>query len=204
MIRFYGDLATRTAFILAISISLASCVRSIPDPTPVIDYRSRIHLPGFSILAPKGPEWAIRHFKHAIFFSKMGSSKSHTILASAVSWPVLRDFENMDEFLEWSREMHEKMDAPNKYSILEHLENIDQSLGPYCVRYSMKRENQGPPGRENEVILDEIIGFSCMHPDAPSVFVDIRYMESDESSAKQPKDFEIGEQFVRSLIFEKL
>lgn len=191
----------RFVFILAIYISLTNCVRSIPDPAPIVDYRSRVNLPGFSILPPKGPEWGVQHFKHAIIFSKMGSSKSHTISASAVSWLVMRNFENMSEFLEWSREMREKIDESNKYTIIEHVENIDETLGPYCVRYAMKRENHDPPNKQR-VIVDEIIGFSCMHPDAPSVFVDIQYMESDESSAKQPKDFEIGEQFVRSLIFE--
>lgn len=206
------------AFVIA-----AGCDQTVterPRLTPVADPTQRLHLPGFSILPPRGENWFIVQVPPHPGFPDVGvitfgkklregppaePAEALVIFARVNVWDLedLR-FDSPTTFLQYMKEDFEKhlgLMVTARQRLRGFEATLDQSLGSMCVRYSRSAEYSGVPGFAGSIFLLTTRGFRCLHAHWPRYMIDVgysqRYLQGQGPLLIDPE----VEPFLKSLVF---
>jgi len=155
----------------------------------------------YSVLAPPGDDWfELMRDKKYVYFGKKIASRTHSFIATAISTSITEKFANPEAFKDYvSRSLPLRGDE--RQTVVENRVEMDDTLGRYCVRYYTKGEDRDALYAAGQTLSVETYGISCLHPDYPSLSIDVSYTErgqpTESSTALQAE----GESFVRSLKF---
>jgi hypothetical protein len=162
-------------------------------------------LSGVSVPPPPGRNWstASKSSDSVTFVKDMRSTaRSFMALASTVSTGI--SFDRPEEFLEWTRESRKKDTDPKRFRLLAHREKLDGTRGVFCVRYHLKAEDRGAAVKSEPLLLLEVNGFSCLHPEDPGLLVDFRYAERYPPGKQEKNLRREGERFLQGVSFTPL
>lgn len=155
----------------------------------------------YSVLAPQGKDWfELKRDKQYVYFGKKIASRTHSFIATAISASLTEKFADPQEFRDYvSRSLPLRGDE--RHTVVENRVEMDDALGRYCVRHYTRAEDRNAPYARGKTLSEETYGVSCLHPDYPSLSIDVSYTERGQSAEASAVLRAEGESFVRSLKF---
>ncbi len=175
-------------------------LRAVPITVPDLLYE----LDGYSVLAPQGIGWfELKRDKQTVLFGKKIASRTHAVIATAMSTQITEKFEQPEDFLEYMSRMPFEADARRNRMIENRLE-LDASIGRFCVRLYARAIDRGAVNAEGRPLLLETYGVSCLHPADPTLVVSVSYSERGLLAETNAELRAQGESFVGSLKFTAL
>lgn len=168
---------------------------------PVTVSNIAYELGGYSVLPPQGKDWfELKRDPQTVFFGKKIASRTHAFIATAMSAPISDKLETPEAFREYiSRVLPLRGDG--RHRVIENRVEIDNTLGPFCVRYHTKSEDRGAPHAQGMTLLAETFGVTCLHPENPKLNISVSYTERGNPAETSAELRAEGERFVRSLKF---
>jgi len=182
---------------------IEGCI-GIKKSVPVTDHQSRIGFNGYSVLPPEGDHWYLTEKSETAVILEKQISGLHMFYATAVASPLLINFDSPGEFVAWVKKKRDRDSDPTRFRLIEHVEKPDRLFGAYCSRYYWKSVDTQLPKTHGATFILEMNGYSCMHPAAPSLLIDIGYSEEYDPANHTPIDKKEGEEFLRTLRFDDL
>ena len=188
---------------LALLVALAGCISAGSAFTPITDPGTRISLRGYSVVSPSGEGWLVSRPKQFdIGYIKTIGSETHTFGLTAAAIPFTLRFDTPEEFLEYVKKSKEADTDPRRFRTLDLNAKVDPALGPYCVRYYRKVEdNAAANAQGSPYLILEAWSVTCIHPLSPALVVDVGYHDRYRPG-DLPGPVQEGEQFISSLQFD--
>ncbi len=180
-------------------------VRLVTNPT------QRFELQSFSILPPQGENWYFRRTDRGITFLKRlmdrpvkATDSARSFYAAAIARETTYAKLTLPEF----RELVERSLNPSpggRFRPMQSKVVSDNSLRADCMRYDSVQEERDNPRWPGFVLVMTIHGFTCLHPYAPGLEVNLfyseRYVHGDQPVLNDPLKREV-ELFLGSVLFK--
>lgn len=195
---------TRVAWGPMLAIALApGAVQAQLHAIPVTAPDAVYEFPGYSVQAPPGKDWfELRRDARNVFFGKKLVSRTHALIATALSAPITEKFDKPENFRDYVAKA--PLERDDRSTLLEHRVELDDSAGGYCVRFYTRALDRGAVNARGNPLLLETYGVSCLHPADAGVAVTVSYSERGELSETSAELRAQGERFVASLKFTGL
>ena len=206
---------------VALIVLMAGCAGVSTSEVPVTDTPVRIESPGFSILPPPGDGWFLRRVQYRgmdfIAFRKELGNPTHTIAAGVAKHGIRPDSDEYrvkpEVFAQLVESALVQSNPPpprGRLRIIKYTVVPDSRLG-YCAKETVTFEDVGSPfskGTKEGFLLQEDVIYYCLHPDSPTVAVEINVSEHAKVNELLGQDNaaikEIREGFVDRFQFRKL
>lgn len=194
-------------WLVGLSLLAAAC-SSGPELTPVPQSGQRMQFDGFSVLPPQGDRWYVaptvpkdEMWRGVAGFVKQGSNDTPgaAIWATAAVANIDTPFPSREQLLQQLLRAREAELRGGRFRLLE----FRSAPGPVpgCQRYDAVAEDRGVPEFPNEVFVLSLHHALCLHPNAPTLAVNVAYSERRrQGQAATPLERE-GEPFLASLQF---
>ena len=199
---FNGKLKKCGAFFV---VFMLSCGFTLVDDGPVNEKDGRIHLYGYSILAPKDNNWRlVKNHPRKLLFLKMMSGRTYDV--DFISMENNYHFKSSDSFFNKMRKSikesvyRDEDKSKNKYLDIKFWhKNIQKA---WCIKYYKKmREYVDYNVTNNEYVIREFKGYYCLHPKNYKILVSlkgsVRYPRGERSTFSKSM-----EEFIESVRFE--
>ena len=209
---------------VALIVLIATGCAGFPSEVPVTDPRVRMEFPGFSVLPPSGDGWVLRRAQiqgmDFIAFRKELGNPTHTVGTSVAKHGVRPDLvgfpdyrvkpEVFARFVETTLVRSNPPPPRGRMRNLKYAVVPDSRLG-YCAKQITKAEDVGSPfskATKEGFLLQEDFSYYCLHPDSPTVAIEINVSEHAKADEFLGQDNaaikEIRERFFDSFQFRKL
>jgi len=209
---------------VALIVLIATGCAGFPSSVPVTDPTVRMEFPGFSVLPPPGDGWSLRraqyHGMDLIGFRKELGNPTHTVAATVAEHSVRPDLVQFADYHlkpeVFARFVEEGLVRSNPPPPRGRMRNLKYTVEPdsrlgYCARQITKAEDVGSPFAKDTkegFLLQEDFAYFCLHPDSPTVAVEIDVSEQARADELLGQDSvtikEIRERFFAGFQFRKL
>jgi hypothetical protein len=155
----------------------------------------------YSVRSPQGRGWfELKRDKRDVFFGKKLASPTHSFIAISVSEPISEKITSPEAYRDfYSRLLPTRNDKRN--AVIENQIELDAVLGRYCLRYYTKAADREAVHAKGKTLFSETFGVACLHPEYPTLLVDVSYTERGHPSEFNTVLRAEGEGFLRSLKF---
>ncbi|HEU5303959.1 MAG TPA: YncE family protein [Gemmatimonadales bacterium] len=202
---------TRVAmpWLLIVALLAAACSTG-PDLTPVPRSGQRMQFDGFSVLPPQGDGWYVAPtlpkdevWRSVAGFVKQGSSDAGAaIWATAAVANIDTPFPTREQLLQQLLRSRETELRGGRFRLLEFRSAPGPTPG--CHRYDAVAEDRAVPEFPGVVFVLSLRHALCLHPNAPTLAVNIAYSERRRQGQPAAKIEGEGEPFLTSLQFSPM
>jgi YVTN family beta-propeller protein len=195
-------------WLLTGSLLAAGCTAA-PNLAPVRS--ERMQFDGFSVLPPSGDRWYVAPtlpkdeiWRGVAGFVKLGSNDGpgNAIWASAAVANIDTPFPGRDQLLQQLLRSRESELRGGRFRLLEF--KSAPGPGPGCHRYDAMAEDRAVPEFPGVVFVLSLHHAICLHPNAPTLAVNIAYSERRRQGQPATPVEREGETFLTSLQFAPL
>jgi hypothetical protein len=130
---------------------------------------------GFSFLPPQGPGWTEAMEGDRVVYTKATDPGEVSFYAGAVDGKLVAALASSDALLAFVREQKDQWGQDGRYVVTRADFAIDPAVAT-CVVYALSAQDRGAKNQgAHEHLVLESHGRYCVHPDAPTSFVDLFY-----------------------------
>ncbi len=171
---------------------------------PVRDSETPIALGEVLVKPPSGPDWFIAdRSSRGLIFLKKPQVPLHSFYAAA----LLKEFPlgaggPEDVFKLMQADVKRRGNDGGRFSAQEfEFGKEEERSGARCARYAYKSEDHAARGAEGKVLLLAAVGYLCVHPHTPNMYLDVYYSERGGPQPNSTALLEEGERFLDGLSF---
>jgi hypothetical protein len=183
---------------------ITSCFGESSTMTPLQERGERKSSLGFSFIPPPGGGWFEDFKENTVSYLKKTDPQKYTFFTGATEYRTKMSFETPDKYLDFiknKKSMGDSDNSPRFKNSQGHYELVP-SLAPFCVRYKEHFEDHGANNLNGrKFMIVENFGLICLHPENPTVGVDIYYSERCAANEQNQTFRNEGEEFIKSLKF---
>jgi len=191
-------------FILFSILLIASCSEKNPTMTPLHDRGERKSDLGFSFIPPPGEGWLEDFKMNTVRYLKKTDPQKYSFFTGTTEYRTKMKFETPEKYLDFIKNKRRVIDNDNssRFKNSQGSYKLVPSIAPLCVRYEEHCEDHGAKNLNGKKFLIlENFGLMCLHPDNPTVGVDIYYSERSLENEQNQVYRNEGEEFINSLKF---
>ena len=186
--------------LVSLSVLLVSCVS-----TPNYQYLQggeRVDQPGVSFVLPTGQKWAaIMRSTYQSAFGALGMPKNETVIVSSTVYKIDPPASKQD-FL---KEVHQgRFSEPNtgRFEVIRNSEQLYDERSETCVIYRSASKDFGAEAkRGDQYSFLDMIGMHCVHPNKPTVGIQVEFSLKAPPETKYPRFDDIGLTVLQSVEF---
>lgn len=157
---------------------------------------SSLQFVGFSVRAPTGKDWTVPTNEQtparAIFRRTLSYPHSFFASVELVIFDANRPFEQQVKSAKTGGE-------PTRFELLDYSQQMDQSRGTPCIRYSVRAIDKQARGASGVPLHLLTKGFICIHPTMTGKAVDAHYSERGLPIQLDPSLWKDLEEFLRGV-----
>jgi hypothetical protein len=205
-----------------LALALAGAAHAQPAPTaaPRIDERvaqiaqtapgAPWAFIGYAVAPPASADWFVADGtpRGGTMGRQLSATEPHTAVLVLSSELIGAPIESDAKLLELARSRHAKIGA--RWSVQRHDETIVRHAGTRCARHLIEaREPEDRSPRKDTDKLNarrtslHVTGLSCMHPNDPTVLIEVGVSERSREAAMTPAIRRDAEAVIASLAFHR-
>lgn len=165
---------------------------------------------GYAITTPASANWFVADGtpRGGTMGRQLSVTEPHTAVLVLTSETLQKPVETDAALLELARARHARLGE--RWSVQRHDETIVRHAGTRCARHAVEaREPEDRSPRKDAEALNarraflHVIGLSCMHPNDPTVLVEVGVSERSRGSAMTAEVGKDAEAVIASLAFHR-
>ncbi len=204
----------RSAVIRALwtcAVLLAGCATASEDLVSVTGPDQRLQFSGFSVLPPRGEGWyatsaatpdEVWQTVASFVREAPGQQPGGAIWASVAVANLDVAFQSPEQLMRSIIARRQAELQGGRFRLLQFRSGPGPAAG--CQRYDAEVEDRGVPGFPNTVFLLSLHHAICLHPQAPTLAVNLSYSERRPRNQEASPLRTEGEPFLASLQFAQL
>jgi len=172
---------------------------------PVKQHTPRENSLGFSISPPPGNDWLEKLRGNSLIYLKKNLPVTYVIYTRATEIILEHPISEKGELMAYVMKNKNVDTRSGRYQNYKSHYSIKNLPSRQCIRYSNNFEDHGMKNldKENFVIVKSS-GLFCLHPETPTIGIDLYYFEKSISGADSRSYQNEGEQFLSSLNFNTI
>ncbi len=183
---------------ILIVLALAAGLAGEVSADGAADPGQRLAFPGFSLQPPGGPRWTqVRRDSRSLVWMRRQSDPAHSFSVAVLTGPLPGGAGSAAAFEAWVR--HNKFTSPDpeRFVIVESNLGRGTERTDDCLEYRLRAKDVSG----GAVMVLEVAGLACRHPDAPERYFDIQHAERRPADHEGPSPRAEGDAFVDGFRF---
>ncbi len=189
----------RCARAIAVAVSVALGLAMASQGAAADEPPRRSAYPGFSVLAPPGPDWVrVRSDSRSLVWMRRQRDPAHSFSVAVLTGPVPEGLDAPKDFETWVQTNKSASPDPERFVVRSVSVTRAEGHQKACLAYRTQAEDRS--GGASSLLV--VAGLACRHPDAPGRYFDVQHAERRPANLAADSPEEEGEAFVEGFRFE--